>query len=100
MAVRYRDKSRNRRRCRNCPDDTVVTASGNGTVSRESEGAELWRAVLVTCGTQLELLSRYVVMGVPGFPAGCLERLYSRLGEIVKSAKRMDETKLGIEEKT
>jgi len=54
----------------------------------EGEGNGLWKAVSVACGTLLELMFRYVALSVPGKPLPQLERLYARLGEIIKLRKQ------------
>lgn len=92
MVVRFRPK----RRCRNCPEteeglpvqlpqtlDRVIT-------TYEGEGNGLWKAASVACGILLELLFRYVALGVPGKPLPQLERLYARLGEIIEVRKQRE----------
>jgi len=82
MAVRYKSS---RRRCRNCPE----TKEGL-PVTYEGEGAELWKAASVACGTLLELIFRYTVLNVPGKPLPQLERLRARLGEIIEIRKKRE----------
>ena len=56
----------------------------------EGEGAELWKAASVACGTLLELIFRYTVLNVPGKPLPQLERLRARLGEIIEIRKKRE----------
>jgi len=56
----------------------------------EGEGAELWKAASVACGTLLELIFRYTVLNVPGKPLSQLERLHVRLGEIIEIRKKKE----------
>jgi len=91
MTVRYRSS----RRCRNCPEaidglpETPATQKTTSkTTTYEGEGDGLWKAVLVGCGTHLELLFRYVALDVPGDPLTQLCQLQTRLGEIIESRER------------
>jgi hypothetical protein len=43
----------------------------------------LWKAAMVSCGSQLELLFRYTVLDLPGDPIPQLKRLQARLGAII-----------------
>ena len=92
MAVRFRP----RRRCRNCPETEeglpvqLPQISDKIITTYEGEGNGLWKAASVACGTLLELLFRYVALGVPGKPLPQLERLYARLGEIIEVRKQRE----------
>lgn len=87
MAVRFK-----RKRCRNCPETKeglpAQSPSPISVTSYTGEGNGLWKAVSVACGTSLELMFRYVALSVPGKPLPQLERLYARLGEIIKLRKQ------------
>lgn len=90
MPVRYRAK----RRCRNCPEteEGLPKQSSQSTVvTYEGEGSGLWKAASVACGTLLELLFRYVVLDVPGKPLPQLERLHTRLGEIIRVRREKEQ---------
>jgi len=87
MSVRHRAS----RRCRNCPEtaDGLPEASKTPQVTTfEGEGDGLWRAALTGCGMHLELLFRYVALGVPGDPLAQLRKLHARLGEIIEARER------------
>ncbi len=89
MAVRFKPK----RRCRNCPETEEglpVQLPSPPATMYEGEGNGLWKAVSVACGTLLELMFRYVILNVPGKPLPQLERLYARLGEIIKLCKQTE----------
>jgi hypothetical protein len=88
MGVRYK---RNRR-CRNCPEtkEGLPVQQTASVTTYEGEGAELWKAGAVACGTLLELLFRYTVLNVPGTPLPQLERLHVRLGEIINLQKERE----------
>ncbi len=81
MAVRFKSK----RRCRNCPDDELPTpvARTSESIACAAEGEMLWKAAMVSCGSQLELLFRYTVLDLPGDPIPQLKRLQARLGAII-----------------
>ncbi len=92
MAPRYRPK----RRCRNCPETEEglpvgVASPVQQVVTYEGEGAGLWKAASVACGTILELMFRYITLSVPGSPLPQLERLRTRLDEIIEIRKQQEE---------
>ena len=93
MAVRFRRD----RRCRNCPEtDEGLPAQTSSIPSikvttYEGEGEELWKVASVACGTLLELLFRYVALDVPGKPLPQLERLHTRLGEIIEVRREKEQ---------
>lgn len=92
MAPRHRPK----RRCRNCPetDEGLPVQSAQPVfqvTTYQGEGEGLWKAVSVACGTVLELMFRYAALSVPGNPVPQLERLQTRLGEIIEIRKQEEE---------
>ena len=98
MVVRFKPK----RRCRNCPETEeglpvqLPQILDRITTTYEGEGNGLWKAASVACGTLLELLFRYVVLGVPGKPLPQLERLYARLGEIIEVRKQHEKGSFNV----
>ena len=92
MPPRHRPK----RRCRNCPEteeglpiQSALPVHQGATY--KGEGAGLWKAAFVACGTILELMFRYVTLSVPGSPLPQLECLRTRLGEIIEIRKQQEE---------
>ncbi len=88
MGVRFKKN----RRCRNCPETKEglpAQLTQPPVATYEGEGAELWKAGMVACGTLLELLFRYITLNVPGTPLPQLERLHVRLGEIINLQKEL-----------
>jgi hypothetical protein len=67
-----------------------VASSVPQVVTYEGEGDGLWKAASVACGTILELMFRYVTLSVPGNPIPQLERLQTRLGEIIEIRKQQE----------
>lgn len=98
MPPRYKAK----RRCRNCPETEeglpVQSSLPVPVATYVGEGDELWKAVSVACGTLFELMFRYVALNVPGKPLLQLERLHSRLGEIIKIRKQREHENVRVSE--
>jgi hypothetical protein len=88
MGVRFKKN----RRCRNCPEteEGLPAQPIIPVATYEGEGAELWKAGMVACGTLLELLFRYITLNVPGISLPQLERLHARLGEIINLQKEKE----------
>lgn len=89
MSVRYKQK----KRCANCPEtpEGIPAETPVPPATYEGEGAALWKAALVTCGTLMELLFRYVSLRVPGDPTPQMKRLRQRLSEIIKAREEQND---------
>ena len=97
MSVRHKPK----RRCRNCPetDEGLPVEVVSKSTTYQGEGQDLWKAILVACGTLFELVFRYVAMNVPGTPIPQLERLHQRLGELIQLRKEREKANAGTNSK-
>lgn len=82
-------------RCRNCLVQGKLPPPEKKPAVKTTivEGDILWNAALVSCGSSLELLFRYVALDLPGNPVQQLKRLQSRLAEV--TAVREDRERTG-----
>jgi len=53
----------------------------------ETESKRLWQQTLMGCNSMIDTLGNYATIGVPGAPVSQLQRLVTRLQEIIKTCE-------------
>ena len=80
---------RRKRRCRNCSENPVLVKPEPVVPASflETESKRLWQQTLMGCNSMIDTLGNYATIGVPGAPVSQLQRLVTRLQEIIKTCE-------------